>query len=114
MIAAVFFWQPVGQLLAALLALAATEGFQSHIIKNNDVGSCSIYASPLTDPIGADCARTVDRIWRLVSGLGAVPAAIAIVFRLTIPESVRNRLSGSLISPQADWVEGLLGFGCQE
>lgn len=89
MIAAVFFMQPVGQLLAALLALAATEGFQGHILKNNtDTRSCSIYASHLTDPIGADCARTVDRVWRLVSGLGVVPAAIAIIFRLTIPESV--------------------------
>jgi len=91
MIAAVFFWQPVGQLLASLLALAATEGFQSHILKNNtNPRSCSIYASHLMDPTGADCARTVDRVWRLVSGLGAVPAAIAIVFRLTIPESVSN------------------------
>ena len=88
MIAAVFFWQPIGQLLAAVLALAATEGFRTNILKETDPASCSIYSNPLTDPIGADCARTVDQVWRLVSGLGAVPAAIAIVFRLTIPESV--------------------------
>ena len=88
MIAAVFFWQPIGQLLAAVLALAATEGFRTNILKDTDPASCSIYSNPLTDPIGADCARTVDQVWRLVSGLGAVPAAIAIVFRLTIPESV--------------------------
>ena len=88
MIAAVFFWQPIGQLLAAVLALAATEGFRAHILKETDPASCSIYANPITDPTGADCARTVDQVWRLVAGLGAVPAATAIVFRLTIPESV--------------------------
>lgn len=99
MIAAVFFFQPFGQLLATLLALAATEGFRKHILSNQDPSSCPGY--PLTSdgkdcacsvysltPEGKDCARTVDRIWRLVSALGAIPAALAIISRLTIPESV--------------------------
>lgn len=85
MVAAVFFFQPLGQLLATLMAFAATEGFRKHILHNNAPDSCSIFA---TDSDGATCARTVDRVWRLVSGLGTVPAAIAIVSRLTIPESV--------------------------
>ena len=108
MIAAVFFWQPVGQFLAVLLALGATEGFQSHILKDTDRASCSIYSNPHTDPTGADCARTVDRVWRLVSGLGVVPAAIAIVFRLTIPESVSGLLGFVRIrlteAPKVYWV----------
>ena len=85
MLAAVFFFQPLGQLVAVLMAFAATAGFRSYISAQSIDTSCSALAS---DPTGVECARTVDRIWRLVAGLGAVPAAIAIVFRLTIPESV--------------------------
>ena len=85
MLAAVFLCQPLGQLIAVLMAFAATAGFRSYIGSASSAGSCSVLA---TDPAGQECARTVDRAWRLVAGLGAVPAAIAIVFRLTIPESV--------------------------
>lgn len=88
MVTAVFFFQPLGQLLATLMAFAATEGFREYILRNEDPKSCSIYVDRLTDPAGAECARTVDRVWRLVSGLGTFPAALAIVSRLTIPESV--------------------------
>ena len=85
MLAAVFFCQPLGQLIAVLMAFAATAGFRSHISSlPNDI-SCSVEAS---HPIGIECARTIDRAWRLVAGLGAVPAVVAMVFRLTIPESV--------------------------
>ena len=31
----------------------------------------------------------IDRAWRLLIGLGAVPAALALYFRLTIPETPR-------------------------
>ena len=82
MLAAVFFFQPFGQLVAVLLAFAATAGFRSRIANMN---SCSISA---TDAAAVECARTVDIVWRLVAGLGAVPAMIAIYFRFTIPESV--------------------------
>lgn len=87
MLAAVFFFQPLGQLIAVLMAFAATAGFHSYIsTRSIDTDtSCSVLAS---DPAGMECARTIDRAWRLVAGLGAVPAAVAIVFRLTIPESV--------------------------
>ena len=85
MLAAVFFCQPLGQLIAVLMAFAATAGFRSHIVAASEAGSCSVHATSLA---GQDCARTLDRAWRLVAGLGAVPAAIAMVFRLTIPESV--------------------------
>lgn len=86
MIAAVFFFQPLGQLLATLMAFAATEGFRHQILQTSQLDSCSI--GEIGDTSGAECARTVDRAWRLVSGLGIVPAALAVVSRLTIPESV--------------------------
>lgn len=31
----------------------------------------------------------IDRTWRLLLGLGCIPAAIALYFRLTIPETPR-------------------------
>ena len=87
MMAAVFFFQPFGQLLATLFALAGTEGFRRYILKNHDPTSCSINSIDLD---GRKCAQTVDRVWRLVSGLGIFPAGLAIVSRLTIPESVSS------------------------
>ncbi len=87
MIAFVFFCQPFGQLFAALMAFAVTTGFKRYILKDSAWDACSIYA---TDTAGQVCARAVDRSWRLVAGLGAVPALVAMVFRLTIPESVRT------------------------
>ena len=85
MLAAVFFCQPLGQLIAVLIAFAATAGFRSYISSLSNDTSCSVHAF---DPVGIECARTVDRAWRLVAGLGSVPAVLAMVFRLTIPESV--------------------------
>ena len=88
MLAAVFLFQPLGQLIAVLMAFAATAGFSAYI-SNQSTGpdfSCSVKA--INDTPGIACAQTIDRAWRLVAGLGAVPAAVAMVFRLTIPESV--------------------------
>ena len=89
MLAAVFFFQPLGQLIAVLMAFAATAGFRSYISSLPTSvpadKSCSVFTSEAT---GMECARTLDRAWRLVAGLGAVPAAVAMIFRLTIPESV--------------------------
>ncbi|CAD6593105.1 MAG: hypothetical protein ASARMPREDX12_006839, partial [Alectoria sarmentosa] len=87
MLAAVFFFQPLGQLIAVLMAFAATAGFRSYISLIPTDQSCSVKIFN-TDVAGIECARTVDRAWRLVAGLGAVPAVVAMVFRLTIPESV--------------------------
>ena len=84
--AAVFFCQPLGQLIATLVAFAATTGFREHMLGVSNLRSCSVDA---TESVGLDCAKSVDRTWRLVVGLGTVPAVIAMVFRFTIPESVR-------------------------
>ncbi|KAF1961957.1 MFS general substrate transporter [Byssothecium circinans] len=84
MLSWVFFAQPVGQLLANVLSLAAVEGFKS-----------SIPTSQLSCPAGDEgirCFRAIDRLWRLVVGLGMIPAVIALAFRFTIPESPRYKL----------------------
>ncbi len=86
MIAAVFFCQPLGQMFATLTAYVATVGFRRYIT-GIPQGDCSIHS---LNQKSQDCARTVDQVWRLVAGLGAFPAALAIVSRLTIPESVRS------------------------
>ena len=89
MLAAVFFFQPLGQLIAVLMAFAATAGFRSYISTQATATdkSCLCCVGATESP-NIECARTIDRAWRLVAGLGAVPALVAMVFRLTIPESV--------------------------
>src|SRR5579859_7062363 len=79
MMAAVFLMQPLGQLLAYVIGLAVLL----------TVGRNAGLATE-TNPVKA--AITVDQIWRYVVGMGAIPALIVIVFRLTIPESPRYTL----------------------
>ncbi|KLJ07552.1 hypothetical protein EMPG_16967 [Blastomyces silverae] len=85
MIATVFFMQPCGYLVATLVALFATlankNGLPTSIPTDVDsIRSCT------DDEL---CRRTIDSIWRWVIGVGAIPAAIAILFRISIPESPR-------------------------
>lgn len=77
MMAAVFLMQPLGQLLASVVGLAVL------LTVGRNLNSTTNYS---------DQAVTVDRIWRYVVGVGAIPALIAIGFRLTIPESPRYTL----------------------
>jgi PHS family inorganic phosphate transporter-like MFS transporter len=78
----VFFAQPVGQLLANVLSLAAVEAYKPWIQKT------AHYCPPEED----ECFRAIDRLWRLVVGIGIIPAVIALAFRFTIPESPRYTL----------------------
>ncbi|KAL3474278.1 major facilitator superfamily domain-containing protein [Aspergillus californicus] len=78
MLAAVFLCQSLGQLAANLVALIAVAGFRHRLLADTSSSEC-------TGP----CIRDVDTIWRLIVGLGAVPAFIALWFRLTIIESPR-------------------------
>lgn len=80
MLSWVFFAQPIGQLLANVLSLAAVAGFRSRI--TNTSVACE----------GDQCIRAIDRLWRLVVGIGIIPAVIALAFRFTIPESPRYKL----------------------
>lgn len=73
MLTAVFMCQPLGQLLATLVPLIAV--FAARGSLPNDTKDCL-----------QDCQKTLDVIWRLILGLGAVPAAASLWFRLTIIE----------------------------
>lgn len=79
MLAAVFIMQSIGQLVATLVGLGVLEG-----LRNNTH----------FDTAGDDelTRRTIDSMWRYVAGVGAIPALVAILFRLTIPESGRYTL----------------------
>jgi PHS family inorganic phosphate transporter-like MFS transporter len=68
MMAAVFAMQGFGILAAAIVALLVLLGYKS--------------------AIQAD-VNTLDQVWRIVIGLGCVPAICALYFRLTIPETPR-------------------------
>ncbi|KAK0640297.1 Repressible high-affinity phosphate permease [Lasiodiplodia hormozganensis] len=75
MMGAVFLMQPLGQLLANLVGIGVVMGYN----RNHQLDKCS-------DPSIADCAQQVDRIWRWVTGVGAIPALLAIVFRFLIKD----------------------------
>jgi PHS family inorganic phosphate transporter-like MFS transporter len=79
MMAAVFLMQPLGQLLAHVVGLVVLL----------TIGRNAGLATE-TDPVAA--VQVADRIWRCVVGFGAIPAFIALCFRLTIPESPRFTL----------------------
>ena len=76
--AAVFAMQGFGQLTAALVSLIVTISFKESLETATSVGHCT-----------GVCQLAVDKMWRAVIGLGAVPALIALYYRLTIPETPR-------------------------
>ncbi|KAI9000665.1 phosphate transporter [Trametes punicea] len=69
---AVFANQGWGQFSAALVAFIVVSAFKSALLRD--------------DPTNL---AHVDYMWRLLIGLGCVPGAIALYFRLTIPETPR-------------------------
>jgi PHS family inorganic phosphate transporter-like MFS transporter len=78
MMGAVFSMQGLGQLGGALVMLILTAGFKGSLSSAPNYASCT----------GA-CAISVDKMWRALIGIGIVPAAIALYYRLTIPETPR-------------------------
>ncbi|OAQ63029.1 inorganic phosphate transporter PHO84 [Pochonia chlamydosporia 170] len=78
MMAAVFAMQGLGQLCAAFVMLFVTLGFKGSLEGAKDKAHCT-----------GDCQIAVDKMWRTLIGFGAVPACIALYFRLTIPETPR-------------------------
>jgi PHS family inorganic phosphate transporter-like MFS transporter len=82
MLAAVFLMQPIGQLCAAAAGWIAVEIVNKKFDLQN-----RLTADP---PLGAQDTRTiVDSIWRGVVGFGALPALIAICFRVILPDPGR-------------------------
>ncbi|KAK4146799.1 major facilitator superfamily domain-containing protein [Dichotomopilus funicola] len=78
MMASVFAMQGLGQLAAAIVMLIATAGFKSSLETAPTLATCT-----------GGCAQSVDKMWRLLIGFGAVPGCIALYYRLTIPETPR-------------------------
>ncbi|KAG0268956.1 Inorganic phosphate transporter pho84 [Linnemannia exigua] len=68
MMAAVFAMQGFGYLTTALVAILLLLGFKSMIVAN---------------------PMNLDYVWRMLIGLGCVPALVAVYFRMTIPETPR-------------------------
>lgn len=78
MMAAVFAMQGIGQLVCALVMLFVTLGFKEALLQSTSTTTCDAW-----------CAVAVDKMWRTLIGFGAVPACIALYYRLTIPETPR-------------------------
>lgn len=78
MMGSVFAMQGIGQLVAAILACIVTAGFKSSLITSPTVGKCN-----------HECLVSVDRMWRIIVGFGALPGCVALYYRLTIPETPR-------------------------
>lgn len=78
MIAAVFSMQGLGQLMAAIVALITTVAFKSSFVNITDEGHCD-----------EACRIAADRAWRIIVGVGAIPACLALYYRITIPETPR-------------------------
>jgi len=72
MMTAVFASQGWGNLAACIIALVVIAAYKPMLLRETT-----------SDPIA------VDYMWRLLIGLGCVPAAVALYFRLTIPETPR-------------------------
>ena len=77
MIAAVFANQGFGQFTAVLITFLCIIGFQNSL----HVTTCD-----------EGCQSALDKAWRIIYGFGALPAVVAVYFRLTIPETVRFTL----------------------
>lgn len=78
MMGAVFAMQGFGQLGAAIVMLIAVAGFKDSLTPAVAYKNCT-----------GDCGLAIDKMWRILIGFGAVPACIALYYRLTIPETPR-------------------------
>jgi len=76
--AAVFSMQGFGQFFAAIVALVTTACFRKSFSTALSVATCQ-----------GDCQRAADRSWRIIIGLGMLPALFALYYRITIPETPR-------------------------
>lgn len=90
MLATVFFMQPVGALIANIVAVVTVVALRDSIPRDMMPNEC-------TGP----CIPAVDKMWRWIVGLGAVPPAFAILLRWWIPESPRFTLEVEMNPDQA-------------
>ncbi|TQV92804.1 phosphate:H+ symporter [Cordyceps javanica] len=78
LVAAVFSMQGLGQLMAAVVGLITAVIFQDAYDGIGPSGPCD-----------AACRMAADRSWRIIVGVGAIPACLAMYYRITIPETPR-------------------------
>src|SRR5437016_2591685 len=81
MMAAVFAMQGLGQFAAAIVALIVTTAYRESFESVKQASLCNFV-----------CQVAADKCWRIILGLGCVPACLALYFRLTIPETPRFTL----------------------
>ncbi|KOS20815.1 Inorganic phosphate transporter PHO84 [Escovopsis weberi] len=99
MIAGVFMMQPVGQALAQIVGLLVLIGFnRSKGLQEMRCGLDNLYEE--------ECRKAVDGLWRIVIGLGAIPALLAIIFRFFLYDcglyslEVKHKASVAIINTQ--------------
>ena len=101
MLATLFFMQPVGQFIGTVVAIVVTYLYQSQM----EVGSASACSPARLDCYAhcssPECFRAVDRAWRWIIGFGGIPALVAFVIRLQIPESPRYTMDVLLDTQRA-------------
>src|SRR5258706_7195612 len=92
---AVFAFQGWGNFTAALVALVIVEAFKSAVLAD--------------DPA---VLAHVDNMWRILIGLGCLPGAVALYYRLTIPETPRFTMDIERNVQQAtNYVDNFLSTG---
>ena len=97
MMAIVFLMQPLGQAIAAAVGWGALVS----IGKARGVDLLPPDGNKLDEKQKFVVISTIDTIWRCVVGVGAFPAILAIIYRLSIPESPRYTLDVILDGEQA-------------
>ncbi|KAF2668632.1 phosphate transporter [Microthyrium microscopicum] len=90
MLASVFLMQPIGQIVSQIVGLGVLYGWHA----SNDLRTlCPTAAATqasnfnATAPNVIECTKSIDSTWRIVTGVGAAPAVIAIAFRFLIWDS---------------------------
>ncbi|PNY24620.1 Repressible high-affinity phosphate permease, partial [Tolypocladium capitatum] len=78
MMAAVFSLQGIGMLFSSVVTLATTVAFKGSYAGIKDETMCN-----------AACRVAADRSWRIIVGVGAIPACFGLYYRITIPETPR-------------------------
>jgi MFS transporter, PHS family, inorganic phosphate transporter len=97
MVGAVFAAQGFGATAASFVGFLCIAGFKNSL----QISDCDI-----------NCRLALDKSWRIIYGLGMVPAVLALWFRLTIPETIRYTLDISRNEPNAvrdavDFMDGV-------
>jgi MFS transporter, PHS family, inorganic phosphate transporter len=74
MMNAVFAMQGIGQLTAGIMLIIVTAGFKD---------SLSLAAKPANCSTIFGCNESIDKMWRIMVGFGAVPGCIALYCRFS-------------------------------